>query len=605
MRFKSFRERFLFPFTAVAGAVFLSLASGTAQAACTDPDGEAGDMIYNADHDVMQWCDGTNWYAAGGGGSGGGGGGDVSGCIPGVQNFDSVEVGSGETSYTLSGYTVNNTGNGQILVVITAAENTAGGAPSGATFDGQAMTELRVESGNGAKSAMYYLANPPAATGDVVVSYSDGGSFRAGVGAITLDCVDTSAAPQVTGSGVNGTSISNSITPADDASIILDIMANGTGSSMPSEDGDADTTHVAQDIAGSANSSWGISSLVQGTAANATFGWSVPSNPTSQILAAFAPSADATGTGVSSLSGSSLWSDNGGNIHYSGGNVGIGTSSPGQGLEVHKDTVKFATSDNDAHTWFPYSDGQVYITGDEDGSGTGDIVFRSYSEAESYDHHVTIKGNTGNVGIGTANPGSTLTVAGQIHSTTGGIRFPDNTVQTTRGVPAPPVCTGNDKALQWNGSNWSCKTISGGGGGGIPTCKSDMSNIQIGDTCDDGSKFLGSHPNFGWQGFYVTDTNQSTNSNWSNAVNLCNNLNRHGHTDWYLPALMELRLLYENKDAIGGFTTSVYWSSTEYNSVAWNQYFDDGFQGNGIENHNGQDSTSKNNSGDVRCVRRD
>jgi len=302
MRFKGFRQCFLLPFTAVAGAVFLIFASGTAYAACTDPDGEAGDMIYNADHNVMQWCDGTNWYAAGGG-SGGGGGGDVSGCIPGVQNFDSVEVGSGQTSYTLSGYTVNNTGNGQILVVMTAAENSSGGQPNGATFDGQAMTELRVESVNNAKSAMYYLANPPAATGDVVVSYSDGGSFRAGVGAITLDCVDTSAAPQVTGSGVNGTSISNSITPADDASIILDIMANGTGSSMPSEDGDADTTHVAQDIAGSANSSWGVSSLVQATAGSATFSWSVPSNPTSQILAAFAPSADATGTGVSSLSG--------------------------------------------------------------------------------------------------------------------------------------------------------------------------------------------------------------------------------------------------------------------------------------------------------------
>ena len=72
MRFKSFRQRFLLRLTAVAGAVFLSLASGTAQAACTDPDGEAGDMIYNADHNVMQWCDGTNWYAAGGSGSGGG-----------------------------------------------------------------------------------------------------------------------------------------------------------------------------------------------------------------------------------------------------------------------------------------------------------------------------------------------------------------------------------------------------------------------------------------------------------------------------------------------------------------------------------------------------
>jgi len=148
---------------------------------------------------------------------------------------------------------------------------------------------------------MYYLANPPAATGDVVVSYSNNASNRAGVAAMVLDCVDTSAAPQVTGSGVDGTTISNSITPLEDASIIVDIMSNGTGSSMPSEDGDADTTHVAQDISGTANSSWGVSSLVQATAGSATFSWSVPSNPTSQILVAFAPSADAVGVEASNL----------------------------------------------------------------------------------------------------------------------------------------------------------------------------------------------------------------------------------------------------------------------------------------------------------------
>lgn len=37
----------------------------------------------------------------------------------------------------------------------------------------------------------------------------------------------------------------------------------------------------------------------------------------------------------------------------------------------------------------------------------------------------------GNVGIGTAGPGQKLTVAGTIHSTSGGIKFPDGTTQTT------------------------------------------------------------------------------------------------------------------------------------------------------------------------------
>jgi hypothetical protein len=42
--------------------------------------------------------------------------------------------------------------------------------------------------------------------------------------------------------------------------------------------------------------------------------------------------------------------------------------------------------------------------------------------------------NNGNVGIGTASNGSKLSVAGVIESTSGGIRFPDATVQTTAGL---------------------------------------------------------------------------------------------------------------------------------------------------------------------------
>jgi hypothetical protein len=38
------------------------------------------------------------------------------------------------------------------------------------------------------------------------------------------------------------------------------------------------------------------------------------------------------------------------------------------------------------------------------------------------------------VGIGNTSPGQALTVAGTIESTTGGVKFPDSTTQTSAGI---------------------------------------------------------------------------------------------------------------------------------------------------------------------------
>ena len=63
------------------------------------------------------------------------------------------------------------------------------------------------------------------------------------------------------------------------------------------------------------------------------------------------------------------------------------------------------------------------------------------------------------------------------------------------------------------------------------------------------------------------------------AARLCGDLIEGGYSDWYLPSKDELNALYINQVAVGGFTSSLYWSSTEFaNYAAWAQDFTDGQQ---------------------------
>ena len=81
----------------------------------------------------------------------------------------------------------------------------------------------------------------------------------------------------------------------------------------------------------------------------------------------------------------------------------------------------------------------------------------------------------------------------------------------------------------------------------------------------------------------------------SGAAYLCDTLTAYGFDDWYLPAKAELNALWLDTAAIGGFSSTTYWSSTEGTNIsAWNQHF--GF-GN-------QTSNYKYNYFRVRCVRK-
>lgn len=67
-----------------------------------------------------------------------------------------------------------------------------------------------------------------------------------------------------------------------------------------------------------------------------------------------------------------------------------------------------------------------------------------------------------------------------------------------------------------------------------------------------------------------------------------------GYNDWVLPSKDELNLLYLNRNIIGGFSATDYWSSSEVSDIAaWKQNFSTGLQG----------MLYKNNTYRIRSVR--
>lgn len=103
------------------------------------------------------------------------------------------------------------------------------------------------------------------------------------------------------------------------------------------------------------------------------------------------------------------------------GAIRVGTH-PNQSLATNGGIEFVSATINSGYGW--------RISGVDLGSGNVPFVWESRQNSATWTERVRITA-AGNVGIGTSSPGQLLTVAGTIESTSGGVKFPDGTTQTT------------------------------------------------------------------------------------------------------------------------------------------------------------------------------
>jgi hypothetical protein len=108
---------------------------------------------------------------------------------------------------------------------------------------------------------------------------------------------------------------------------------------------------------------------------------------------------------------------------------------------------------------------------------------------------------------------------------------------------------------------------------------------STGEEWDNGiSYFIGSTGLVLGTGKTNTDSIVNTQGEGKYAAKICYDLELNGYNDWYLPSIDELRLLYINKSAIGGFAPNVYSSSSEMlKDGAWVIDFLGGTEGVGFK----------------------
>ena len=244
--------------------------------------------------------------------------------------------------------------------------------------------------------------------------------------------------------------------------------------------------------------------------------------------------------------------------------VGIGTTSPIMKLHVSNNTSDVLLLENsqplvngvENALYFKTGNGSFPYTGAIKTIGQGPITARlgfftfTALSPSGLQENLTISDN-GNVGVGNNNPSFKLDV-------NGGARIAGRISKVTDPINAQDAAT---KAYV------DATTSS-------PTYAIGLSAEQGG--------YIFSVSADGKHGLVAETVDQSSNTNWYEAQDPISNPINHSadgddFRDWRMPTKYELSEMFLQRVAIGGFSSSGYWSSTEFNgSLAWNFFFSNG-----------------------------
>ncbi len=602
--------------------------SHAAQAACTAPAGAAGEIVYNTSAKIVQYCSGTNWIATGKGPGTG------SGCLtPAGVEGEMVFNGTTRTMQFCDGK--DWAGMGKANAVNPNTTDTASMSPMGATLSGLGKWYGAVRGNN---NKIYGI--PRLATNILIIDPATGTATSSNMGAdltgggkwhnavmgpngkiygIPFDSTDILIIDPATGTATrsnmgadltgNGKWDGGVLAPngkiyaiprnAFDILVIDPVAGTATRNAMGANLSGSDKWHggalgndgkiygiprdstnilIIDPVAGTATRSAmgatlsGSAKWMTGfTASNGRI-YGIPSNATDILIIDPAAGTATRSTMGATLTGSTKWNS--------------GVMGPnGKIYGIPRAAADILIIDPVAGTATRSAMGATFV-GSEKWIGAA-IDDSNAIYAVPYDTNTILKIQLGGI---CANPGGS---AGELvfNSSSSVLQYCNGSVWVglNKANPPPVDCTGTVPvgSLCFDGTVYAGMSPDGNikmfatlaDGGGHPWNTGNSANyVDVAGltNCTTGAQASCRTGKDNTPILAAADSQSTGGFEPHMAAQYCENLVSNGYSDWYLPAIDELGVLYTNRNegrftgtynVTGAFPSSLYWSSSEYSQV--------------------------------------